>query len=294
MATPTLLTGATPAASSEGHEQTQCHTCRKRRIRCDQTKPACLKCQSKNLTCPGYTKQKPLVWLAGGGKQNEYIRAEAGGTKGRRKKGRPKVEVAADAEAESATQAQKSGDAGRETAVVKATGNSESLLVSGVVIPPSLKLSCSPKVRKIVQTLCYCRFLSFSGLMMTAYADMAFLVDELLYPDLNPIVYNPTYHCMDPKVWQHSISQAIWEILIAVVATHKTIRSRPSVCNGSGNDSNHYGMELSREIFQHRSQAFHILSQELRQPATQLNGMTLICVMTMFLAEVSTVLLLLG
>jgi hypothetical protein len=102
-----------------------------------------LKCQSKNLTCPGYTKQKPLVWLAGGGKQNEYIRAEAGGTKGRRKKGRPKVEVAPDADAESATKAQKPGDAGGETAMVKAARDPEALLVAGVVIPPSLKLSCA-------------------------------------------------------------------------------------------------------------------------------------------------------
>jgi hypothetical protein len=123
--------------------------------------------------------------------------------------------------------------------------------------------------------------------MMTTSADMAFLVDELLYPDLNPIIYNPTYHCMDPKVWQDSISQAIWEILIAVVATHKTIRSHRLVCSGSEHDRNTHGLELSREIFQHRSQAFHILSQELRQPATQLNCMTLICVITMFLAEVS-------
>jgi hypothetical protein len=37
-----------------------CSTCHRRRIRCDQTLPSCVKCQRKGLTCPGYERR--LRW----------------------------------------------------------------------------------------------------------------------------------------------------------------------------------------------------------------------------------------
>ncbi len=37
-----------------GHPSRACKLCRARRVRCDETKPACLKCQKSKRACPGY------------------------------------------------------------------------------------------------------------------------------------------------------------------------------------------------------------------------------------------------
>ncbi|CAH0058761.1 unnamed protein product [Clonostachys solani] len=40
-----------------------CRTCRRRRIRCDRQRPSCLKCVSRDLTCPGYGRR--IQWVNG-------------------------------------------------------------------------------------------------------------------------------------------------------------------------------------------------------------------------------------
>ncbi|KAF8851547.1 hypothetical protein BDZ45DRAFT_631569 [Acephala macrosclerotiorum] len=37
-----------------GKPSTGCHMCRKRRIKCDEGKPGCMRCQKSKRTCPGY------------------------------------------------------------------------------------------------------------------------------------------------------------------------------------------------------------------------------------------------
>lgn len=76
----------------------QCHNCRKRRIRCDSTQPACKKCAVKGLECLGYGKQKPLVWLQDGGYQNQWLSESSKPASQRkpRKSGRPRLIVAKD------------------------------------------------------------------------------------------------------------------------------------------------------------------------------------------------------
>lgn len=37
-----------------------CRTCKQRRIKCDETEPACNRCKKSGLTCPGYHSEKPL------------------------------------------------------------------------------------------------------------------------------------------------------------------------------------------------------------------------------------------
>jgi hypothetical protein len=41
----------------------QCWECRRRRLVCDFTSPACRKCQVRGVECPGYDGTKPLKWL---------------------------------------------------------------------------------------------------------------------------------------------------------------------------------------------------------------------------------------
>lgn len=40
-----------------------CWTCRRRRLRCDNIKPSCVKCMRAGLDCLGYGPRKPLVWV---------------------------------------------------------------------------------------------------------------------------------------------------------------------------------------------------------------------------------------
>ncbi|KIW10124.1 hypothetical protein PV08_11084 [Exophiala spinifera] len=47
-----------------------CRTCNRRRIRCDRTIPACSKCVSRKLSCPGYEKQ--LKWVCGAVSKGPY------------------------------------------------------------------------------------------------------------------------------------------------------------------------------------------------------------------------------
>ncbi|KIW39674.1 uncharacterized protein PV06_08266 [Exophiala oligosperma] len=49
-----------------------CRTCNRRRIRCDRTIPACWKCVSRRLSCPGYEKQ--LKWVCGAVSKGPYRR----------------------------------------------------------------------------------------------------------------------------------------------------------------------------------------------------------------------------
>ncbi|KAF6838684.1 C6 zinc finger domain protein [Colletotrichum musicola] len=40
----------------------QCWRCRKRRLRCDSSRPSCLKCTSAGTACPGYGEKRPIAW----------------------------------------------------------------------------------------------------------------------------------------------------------------------------------------------------------------------------------------
>lgn len=47
-------------------EQQHCSQCFHRRLVCDGARPACQKCLSRGLTCPGYLNARPLRWLTPG------------------------------------------------------------------------------------------------------------------------------------------------------------------------------------------------------------------------------------
>lgn len=116
------------------------------------------------------------------------------------------------------------------------------------------------------------------------------LVDERLYPDLNPIAWHPAVHALDPKLWQHYLNLVIWDVLICVVMTHKTVRALPDFraqnAGKAGTVSQDHRVELRREVYQYKSRACRVLNHELQNPETQLSDLTLICVLTMLLAEV--------
>ncbi|KAJ5704766.1 hypothetical protein N7536_000455 [Penicillium majusculum] len=51
-----------------------CWTCKKKRIQCDEMRPACRKCSSRGLTCEGYEIR--LRWGAGIASRGKYSGAE--------------------------------------------------------------------------------------------------------------------------------------------------------------------------------------------------------------------------
>ncbi len=51
------------AKQAKARSKTGCTTCRKRKKKCDETKPFCLSCQKNNIHCEGY---KPVeIWKSG-------------------------------------------------------------------------------------------------------------------------------------------------------------------------------------------------------------------------------------
>ena len=125
---------------------------------------------------------------------------------------------------------------------------------------------------------------------------MRVAVDDQLYPDMNPIAWDPCVHGLDPRLWQHFLNLVIWDVLICVVMTHKTVRALPEAqitdCRRlQDSDSKSHErnrIELRREVYQYKSRACRVLNQELQKPETQLSDLTLICVLTLLLAEVSS------
>ncbi|KAF2687977.1 hypothetical protein K458DRAFT_294648 [Lentithecium fluviatile CBS 122367] len=62
----------TAAKQAKARSKTGCTTCRKRKKKCDETKPFCLSCQKNNIHCEGY---KPVeIWRSGKDKAAEARR----------------------------------------------------------------------------------------------------------------------------------------------------------------------------------------------------------------------------
>lgn len=63
----------TAAKQAKARSKTGCTTCRKRKKKCDETKPFCLSCQKNNIHCEGY---KPVeIWRSGKDKAAEARRS---------------------------------------------------------------------------------------------------------------------------------------------------------------------------------------------------------------------------
>ncbi|KAI1265859.1 hypothetical protein F5Y18DRAFT_426371 [Xylariaceae sp. FL1019] len=45
-----------------GQKSPNCHLCRQRRVKCDLTRPACLRCTKYGVPCPGYRKEGDVVF----------------------------------------------------------------------------------------------------------------------------------------------------------------------------------------------------------------------------------------
>lgn len=58
-----LPTPGQSKAAAKGRSKTGCATCRRRKKKCDETKPACLNCQKNAVVCEGYPVRE--VWKSG-------------------------------------------------------------------------------------------------------------------------------------------------------------------------------------------------------------------------------------
>ncbi|KAJ5808586.1 hypothetical protein N7474_009855 [Penicillium riverlandense] len=62
-----LPTPGSQAKVTKGRSKTGCITCRRRKKKCDETKPACLNCQKNAVVCEGYPPKE--IWKSGRQKQ---------------------------------------------------------------------------------------------------------------------------------------------------------------------------------------------------------------------------------
>ncbi|OAX85250.1 hypothetical protein ACJ72_00372 [Emergomyces africanus] len=238
--------------------QPQCHTCRKRRVRCDSTHPACNKCIAKGVKCLGYGKQKPLVWLQGGGNQNQYLVEGNNPEPPRRKKGRPKIIVAKE-DVKEPTQKTPELEKDERSEVMELVETASDISISlnnldPQRVPETWDFKYPLNIKVVVSTIWY--------------------FNKYIYPEIDPIVYYQDLPTIDPKDWQDDVSNLLFNILVSAVATHKAVKSQQD-------DQ----ISLGREIYQYKQQAFHRLNCELRNPKTQLGEITLICVLTLLLVE---------
>ncbi|EFR03660.1 hypothetical protein MGYG_06656 [Nannizzia gypsea CBS 118893] len=229
----------------------QCHTCRKRRVRCDAALPACQKCRDRGLECLGYGAQKPLVWLAGGGNQNLFLQQDK--DKPRRKKGRPRLIV--DETPSTTTTSTSTTSASSDGAVSTASSRDGSpMAVVASRIPESMMFTYPAEIQKVVRTIWY--------------------YEHELAPDLDPINHLELSASEDPTAWQDDLASILWHILICAVDTHKAIRTQPD-------DQ----VEVGRSVYRSKSHTLRRLNKNLADPATRISDVTLIGVLTLFLAE---------
>ncbi|KAK2742560.1 hypothetical protein FQN57_005186 [Myotisia sp. PD_48] len=240
----------------------QCHTCRKRRVRCDSTIPTCQKCTTKGVECLGYEKQRPLVWLEGGGSQNRYLgEASLAQNGSRKKRGRPKLVVAkspssgSDAVHPLSNQEFNRTQRAEDEEIDHQDGNKCTSISQIKTCGPEQTIYIFPaEVKVIVQAVYY--------------------FDKVLVPEMDPIVYTPRTRPVDPINMPDNLASLLWNTLICVVDTHKAIKTQP-----------HESIAYGESVYKSKSQAYMALNNHLRDPDTQLAEVTLFCVLALFLAE---------
>ncbi|KAJ6020675.1 hypothetical protein N7540_006179 [Penicillium herquei] len=62
------------AKVTKGRSKTGCITCRRRKKKCDETKPACLNCQKNAVVCEGYPPKE--IWKSGRQKMADAVRTQ--------------------------------------------------------------------------------------------------------------------------------------------------------------------------------------------------------------------------
>ncbi|OOF96653.1 hypothetical protein ASPCADRAFT_206839 [Aspergillus carbonarius ITEM 5010] len=60
---------------TKGRSKTGCITCRRRKKKCDETKPACLNCQKNAVVCEGYPPKE--IWKSGKQKLEDAVRTQS-------------------------------------------------------------------------------------------------------------------------------------------------------------------------------------------------------------------------
>ena len=223
-----------------------------------------------------------------------------------RKKGRPRVEVMEDDENGGTQPARGNNNRSKEkggkpesgTLGVRAKKAQKGVDVEpddkNIHFPCPLDPNYSSDVKTKVNVLWYCTSLFLHGLYSCTLFfsnKWLYLVNEKLFPDVDPFNYHGSFNSVNPKQWQCRLPDIVWCVLFTVVETHKAIQThshphRPRGMTCSETDSRSV---VRKEVYGYKSRAFRLLNEELRRPETQLNDWTLVYVLTLLMAEVRSI-----
>ncbi|MCJ1310011.1 hypothetical protein MMC25_003672 [Agyrium rufum] len=67
-----VATVAESSKTAKGRSKTGCYTCRRRKKKCDEARPACMNCQKNSVICEGYPQRE--FWKGGKQKTDEFCR----------------------------------------------------------------------------------------------------------------------------------------------------------------------------------------------------------------------------
>lgn len=101
-----------------------------------------------------------------------------------------------------------------------------------------------------------------------------------LVPDLDPINHVDFKAAEDPTAWQDDLASVLWHVLICAVDTHKAIRSQPDSTSPQAE------LQVGREVYRSKSHTLRRISRNLADPETRIADVTLVGVLTLFMAEV--------
>ncbi|KAF2752752.1 hypothetical protein EJ05DRAFT_490653 [Pseudovirgaria hyperparasitica] len=238
----------------------QCWSCRRRRVRCDSEKPACLKCQVKGIECPGYGDTKPLVWIKGPNARKKRRKVDAHQTSG-----------------ESLVSAEKG-------LTYQHAHHLERTLTLQEKFPAGSKgiwADAAERRQKAEGTVQEFGSQYFPPKLANLVRCMEYY-NRFLCGTMSPIVSECNPFRIKACFW-HFTPPILLDMFFLVVARHRFIRETQSRTRFEWTE---HVRSLENDISKHTFSAVTQLNQRLSEPKTQKEMITLICVFILMISEV--------
>ncbi|KAA8641288.1 Zn(II)2Cys6 transcription factor [Aspergillus tanneri] len=257
-------------AATEPGERRQCWECRRRRLVCDSSRPACNKCLAAGTECPGYGSKKPLKWITPG-------------TVKSRNRGRPPG----------------SGKGSTSAAKTKSMSKSPQVDNASISVGSSLSAESSPTtncpdgaIDRLIQEaeaalqseqdpLNPVTFLKSLGLETNDFFQSVLYFNDCIYPDLavmHELVPNP-YLAPIPMMAFRDTSSSVRHTICYLTLGHRIQQLAWQL------DEAALVEERSR-LYHHRGEAMRALSEDISNDRSQCTDTTILSVLMFLFADV--------